>query len=36
VVAALPSLGSVAGVIGIAVVVWRVIAILKKPVTTFT
>jgi hypothetical protein len=35
-VAALSSLGSVAGVIGIAIIVWRIIAVLKKPVTTFT
>jgi hypothetical protein len=35
VVAALSSLGGVAGVIGIAVVVWRVISVLKKPASTF-
>jgi hypothetical protein len=35
VVAALSSLGGVAGVIGIAVVVWRIISVLKKPATMF-
>jgi hypothetical protein len=36
VVAALSSLGGVAGLVGVAVVVWRIMAVLRKPVTTFT
>jgi hypothetical protein len=35
-VAALSSLGGVAGLVGVAVVVWQILAVLKKPVTTFT
>jgi hypothetical protein len=35
VVAALSSLGGFAGLVGVAVLVWRLLAIFRKPATTF-
>jgi hypothetical protein len=35
VVAALSSLGGVAGVLAVAVIVWRIVGVLRKPANTF-